>query len=90
MHLRQLAPVVLGAKGWAHYADRHFGSWESFKDAVNLEFGLSKGQLSARFFALTPNPGEDSASFVIRVEQERRAVQVNEQATLHCFKTKLS
>jgi hypothetical protein len=30
-------------------------------------------------------PGESSASFVLRVEQERRSINAKEDATLHCF-----
>lgn len=32
---------------------------------------------------------ESSASFVLRIEQERRSLAANEEATMHCFITKL-
>ena len=56
---------------------------------VSKEFGLSESQLNARYFGLKPQAKESSASFVLRVEQERRSIAANEEATLHCFVTRL-
>ncbi len=57
---------------------------------MDREFGLIRGQLEARFFTMQPKPGEDSASFVVRVEQARRGVGAHAVATLHCFLPRLS
>lgn len=56
---------------------------------MGKEFGLSSSQLSAKFFGLYPSTGESSPQFVLRVEQERRSIAANEEATLHCFKGRL-
>jgi hypothetical protein len=56
---------------------------------VGREFGLSDSQLSARFFGMQPQIGESSPGFVLRVEQERRSINANEEATLHCFTGRL-
>ena len=56
---------------------------------VSGDFGLSSDQLNARFFGLYPKEGERSAQFVLRVEQQRRQINANEEATLHCFKVRL-
>jgi hypothetical protein len=89
-HIRQLAPVILGAKGWQHFRGSRWHSWQGFKDSVSGEFGLSMEQLSARYYALTPRAGEGTAEFVIRVEQQRRTLEMDEVATLHCFLPRLS
>ena len=88
-HIRQLAPVVLGAKGWQHYASESWATWAEFKLAINAEFGLSKEQLNARFYALRLGEEEDAASFVIRVEQERKALGASKEATVHSFVPRL-
>jgi hypothetical protein len=88
-HLRQLTPVILGARGWQHFQGRTWGSWDQFKREVNADFGLSEAQLSARFYAMRPAANEDSYAFIIRVEANRRTVGANEEATLHCFLPKL-
>jgi hypothetical protein len=59
--------------------------WGDFKARIGKEFGLSSSQLSARYFGMKPQAKESSASFVVRVEQERRSIAANEEATLHCF-----
>ena len=56
---------------------------------MGKEFGLSQSQLNAKYFGLTPQAKESSASFVLRVEQDRRSIAANEEATLHCFVPKL-
>lgn len=81
--------MLLGPRGWQHYQHEHFTSWQHFRWVVGKEFGLSSSQLSARFFGLHPQGGESSPSFVLRVEQERRSIAANEEATLHCFKGRL-
>jgi hypothetical protein len=67
-HLRHLAPVLLGAKGWQQYQHETFYDWAHFKRVISADFGLSGSQLTARFYALEPEADETSASFVLRVE----------------------
>jgi hypothetical protein len=88
-HMRQLAPVLLGARGWLHYQRTTFYNWNHFKGQVSNDFGLSEAQLNARFFGMYPKEGEASANFVLRVEQQRRQLDAHEDATLHCFKARL-
>jgi hypothetical protein len=38
---------------------------------------------------MKPRAKESSASYVLRIEQERRSLAANEEATLHCFISKL-
>ena len=56
---------------------------------MNNEFGLSPSQLNSRYYGLRPKLKETSASFILRVEQERRTLGANEEATMHCFVPKL-
>lgn len=76
-HLKQLAPVILGPRGWAHFQDNYWQTWAEFKNDVNAEFALSKSQLNARFYNMMPHRGEASAAYVIRVERERKALGCN-------------
>lgn len=53
-HIRRLAPIILGPRGWQHYETQHFYSWGDFKNAINKEFGLSPSQLNTRYYGLRP------------------------------------
>jgi hypothetical protein len=62
----------LGARGWQQVKDKYFHDFASFKKEVELVFGLTKEQMEEKFFAMAPGPGETDASFILRVETERR------------------
>ena len=60
-------------------------SWFSFTRETEAVFGLTEEQLEDEFFALTPQPGETSAAFVLRVELERKRLDINLGQTFHAF-----
>ena len=39
--VRQLAPVVLGPKGYQHYQHELWASWREFRDRISEDLGLS-------------------------------------------------
>lgn len=88
-HMRQIVPVILGARGFQHYQNEVFISWRQFRQVVSRDFGMSESQLRSRFFAMQREGGETGARFVLRVERERRNAQVPEESTLHCFLARL-
>ncbi len=88
-HMLQLGPVLLGAKGAQYYQRELFTGWADFKRQVDRDFGLSDDQLRERFFGMTHGAQESDASFILRVEQQRRSIGAPADATLHCFKAKL-
>ena len=57
---------------------------------MDNEFGLSREELEARFYAMDRKNGELSHSFIIRIEQSRRGIGVSAEATLHSFLPKTS
>lgn len=71
--LKSLGPCVLGRAGWRAIVSANSGvdpaTWAELKKITDAEFGLTKRQIRSRFKALRPNPSEDSASFVLRVDQ---------------------
>ncbi len=60
--------------------------WASFKNEVEAVFGLTSEQQEERFFSLRPRAGEQSAQFAVRVETERKRLNVSKMATWHAFK----
>lgn len=83
--MRNLAPTVLGARGWHHFAGQVFWGWSEFKEAVEKEFGLSTADLEARLFSMEMERDEEAYKFVLRVENARRGVNGGDAATLHCY-----
>lgn len=88
-HMRNIAPAILGARGWHHLKGVGIESWDRLKSVVEAEFGLSGAEMESRFYALQPGTGEDAHRFIIRVENARRGVQAADTATLHCFLPRL-
>jgi hypothetical protein len=41
--------------------------------------------MEEQFFALSPKAGETSPEFVLRVETERRRLQIDKGSTFHAF-----
>ncbi len=66
-----------------------FYGWQHFRGLIDSDFGLSQTQLNERFFSMAQAPGEDGASFILRVEQQRRSIGASAETTLHCFRAKL-
>lgn len=48
-------------------------------------FGVTKDQMEEQFFALAPKPQETSPEFVLRVEMERRRLNIDKGSTFHAF-----
>ena len=51
-------------------------SWGQFKQMVNDEFGLSCEQLEGNFYNLRPGQDEKVPEFIMRVEIERRLLDI--------------
>ena len=51
-------------------------TWESFKNAVEQNFGLTPEQLEDAFFAMTPASNESPDMFILRVENKRIKHQI--------------
>lgn len=64
-------------------------NWETFKLAVEDVFGLSEDQLVGKFYTLSPIPGESTARFVMRVEAERKARNIQATEVFHVFSRRL-
>lgn len=52
---------------------------------VEEVFGVTKDQLEEQFFGLTPKQQETSPEFVLRVEMERRRLNLDKGSTFHAF-----
>jgi hypothetical protein len=62
-----------------------YSTWARFVKEVEEIFGVTTDQLEEQFFALTPSPQETSPSFVLRVETERRRLNIDRSSTFHAF-----
>jgi hypothetical protein len=62
-----------------------YRTWAKFVKEVEDIFGITHDQLEEQFFALAPKPQETSPSFVLRVETERRRLDIDKSSTFHAF-----
>lgn len=64
-------------------------NWDSFKTAVDLEWGVTKEEETAAFYAMAIGEGEDASTFVLRVESTRKVVGVPGTGLEHVFTPRL-
>lgn len=87
--LKFLGPLVVGQAGWRAVLSANNNSppnnWYDFKDISDHEFGLTHAEVRSRFFALTPEGGESTAKFVLRVEADRKLLKMDGVATMFAF-----
>lgn len=80
---------MLGRAGWRAIVSANSGSepisWVELKRLTDAEFGLTKRQIKSRFKGMRPQQGEDSASFVLRVDQQRKLINFRQSECLDHF-----
>ena len=85
--LSELVPEVLGAPIWAIIkTDDTWHSWKELKDIVEARWGLTQEQLREAFFPVRPEKSERPERFVLRVEDARKKLKVDDETTLNVFR----
>ena len=84
-HLHKLAPLMLGSTAWEVVKDIPFMDWDSFKEAVERNFGLTRQQLEDAFFSMTPTNNENPDDFILRVENKRVKHRIDANTCYRAF-----
>ena len=88
-HVAQLGQFILGRTTWELFEAAQYPTWRSFVEAVEDRFGLSVEEMQAAFYNLVPVGGETPPNFILRVEDTRARVNVDDKTTFHCFYPRL-
>ena len=96
----RVGPFVGGAPGWGQLTrpalparwgqpDPHVAAtktaWSALKEAVDSVFGMTKLQREDRFYAMQPTKGERGAQFVLRVQEAKRRLNLDDTTVFHVF-----
>jgi hypothetical protein len=84
-HVQNFGPHVLGFVGWQQVSHKMPRTWHDLRREADICFGLTKEQMEEQFFSLKKEAGESAAAFIVRVDLERRKLDVSRLAAYHTF-----
>lgn len=80
--MRVLVPAVFGELMWGLFKHARHYSWWSLKRSTNTRFGLCPEEIRRAFLASKPQDGEDSAAYILWIEDTHVRLAVS---TLLCW-----